>query len=36
MGSLVFAHRDLDERQESLREQVLERLSDPEILSIVA
>ena len=32
MGSLVFAHRDVDERDELLREQFLEGSSDPEFL----
>ena len=31
IGSLVFAHRDVDERDERLREQFLEGLSDPDI-----
>ena len=32
MGSLVFAHRDLDERDELSQQQFLEGLSDPELL----
>ena len=35
MGSLVFAHQDLDERGELLRGRLLKDLNDPEILEIL-